>query len=517
MPDASRTDIRKKVNRSLAWVGLASSTVGLLDILSYAIILAFWISNEQFGTAAIAISLFPALDLLADMGLSAAVIQRDDHSEEKISTVFWLNTAMSLVLFALLALVVGPALAWLQGADIVSSLLTVYGLKLLWQNVYFMPASLMRRELRFKELSIIRIIANVAEFIGKVGSAAAGAGIWCFVIGPMARVAVTALGVQILHPWRPRFVLKLRQAVDWAIFGFKASASQILFHIYTNVDYQVVAYYIGKEAAGLYTLAYMIVLEPCKVIGEVVIQIAFPTFARLKYRKDQLIDQFIAFTRMNLVVTLLFLGVVFVSAHELLYSLWGAERLPAAPIMQLLCFVGILRAMSFVPPPLLDGIGRPGLTLRYTIVAAIILPTFFIIGAVILGDEYGALSVAIAWTVGYPIAFAVLGYLALTQLRLAPGEYVKRIIGIPISAAIAAVVSAGVRWFIVDHVPPLVSFVVSGSIMVGLFMLLLAYTQGISPRSVALAVKGKPTAAAEADAAPLPEDEPPVPPPGQIT
>lgn len=504
MPGGSKTDIQKRVNRSLAWVGLASSMVGLLDLISYGVILAFWVSNEELGIAIIATSLFPALDLLADVGLSSAVIQRDDHSEDKISTVFWLNVTLSTILFALLALVAGPALASLQSAPIVASLLAAYGCKLLWQNVYFIPAAMMRRELRFKELSLIRIVANVAEFVTKIAVAAAGFGIWCFVIGPLARVLVTGVGVQICNPWRPRLVLKLRLALDWAIFGFKASASQILFHIYTNLDYQVVAYFIGKEAAGLYTLAYMIVLEPCKVIGEVLTQIAFPTFAKLKHRTTELIAQFITFTRMNLVVMLLFLGVVFVSAEELLLSIWGPERVPAAPMMRVLCTVGLLRALSFVPPPLLDGIGRPGLTLIYTVVAAIVLPASFVASAVTFGQEHGALSVAMAWAVGYPIAFAVLAMLAMRQIHLSAADYLKRIIGIPLCAAAAIAVGGMVRWLAADMPPP-VSLILTGATIVASFLLLLAYTQGISPRSVALAIKGQPTAEMRPDVVPQPD------------
>jgi O-antigen/teichoic acid export membrane protein len=313
-------------------------------------------------------------------------------------------------------------------------------------------------------------------------------------------VVVTGIGVQVCHPWRPRFVLELREAIDWAVFGFKASASQILFHLYTNVDYQIVALFIGKAATGLYTLAYMVVLEPCKVIGEVIIQIAFPTFAKLKYHKDRLIGQFIDFTRMNLVVMLLFLGVVFVSADELMLAFWGPERSPAAPIMQVLCFVGVLRAVSFVPPPLLDGIGRPGLTLRYMVVASVVLPVSFVVGAVTLGDALGALSVAIAWAVGYPIAFAVLAYLALNQLELSAGGYLKKVIGIPICATIAMAISAGVRWLVLPHVSPLLSLLITGSVMVAVFLVLLAYTQGISPRSVAQAIKGKPPLSASGTA-----------------
>ena len=46
---------------------------------------------------------------------------------------------------------------------------------------------------------------------------------------------------------------------------------------------------------------------------------------------------------------------------------------PTAPAIRVLCLVGVLRALSFIVPPLLDGIGKPGLTLIYMLVAAVAL------------------------------------------------------------------------------------------------------------------------------------------------
>src|SRR5690606_13233467 len=165
----SSDDIRLSVNRGLAWVGLASSMVGVLDILATLLIVTFWVPTHEIGIAVYAFSLFPVLDIATDLGLAAAVIQRDDHSERRISTIFWLNFGMSLFLFSFLALGLGPFMAWFQGHPILASLLTAYGAKLIWQNTYFLPYALMKRELRFKELSVIRIAANFAEFGGKVG------------------------------------------------------------------------------------------------------------------------------------------------------------------------------------------------------------------------------------------------------------------------------------------------------------------------------------------------------------
>jgi teichuronic acid exporter len=482
-------DIKKQVNRGLAWVGLASSSVGLLDVLAQIIILAVWISPEQLGTAALAVSLFPVLDRATDLGLSAAVIQRDDHDDAKMSTVFWFNVALSLVIFLLLWLVIGPGLGALHDRPIVGDLLTVYGLKLVWQNVYFMPWALMTKELRFKELSIIRIFANVAEFGGKVGFAAAGFGIWCFVFGPLCRVVVTGIGIQIRHPWKPRFMLRVRETMDWARFGAKAAGSKVLFYLYTNVDYQVVGYYFGETANGFYTLAYTIVLEPCRIISDVISSVAFPSFARLKYAREKVVDQFIAFTRMNLVVMIGFLGLVFVSAREIIQLFYGEEWLPAVDGVRILCLVGVLRALSFVVPPLLDGVGRPALTLVYMIVASIVLPGCFILGAVLLGDEHGWLSVAIAWAVGYPIAFVVLFAMALIVMDLRLRDYLRRSLGIPVLAAVAMLVSAGVHWAM-QSLPAGVRLGSTAVVMVGLFLTLLAFKEGISPRSVIKSLKG---------------------------
>jgi len=78
----------------------------------------------------------------------------------------------------------------------------------------------------------------------------------------------------------------------------------------------------------------------------------------------------------------------------------------------------VLRALSFLGPPLLDGIGRPELTLRYQVAATLAVPAMFLISGLVLVDRIGFLSVAVAWTAGYPLAFAVLAYLVVRSIDL---------------------------------------------------------------------------------------------------
>ena len=80
--------------------------------------------------------------------------------------------------------------------------------KLLWQNVYFIPSALMRRQLRFKELSIIRILANTAEFVGKVGSAVTHAAELLTAISPERSTARKVISLEdaaeLAERWRHR-------------------------------------------------------------------------------------------------------------------------------------------------------------------------------------------------------------------------------------------------------------------------------------------------------------------------
>jgi teichuronic acid exporter len=480
---------KSKISKGLAWIGLASTLVGLLDLVAQVIILHLFISAEEYGIAALAVTLFPLLDQATDMGLSAAVIQRDDHSPEKIATVFWLNVLMSLFLFGLLA-VFAPVYGRWQGYPIVGSMLTVYGCKLVFQNVYFIPAAMMRRELRFKELSVIRIIANVAEFLGKVGFAAAGLRIWCFVLGGLLRVLVTGVGVQIRHPWRPSFVFRWREARAYAKFGVASSASQILYYLYTNADYPVVAKLFGATALGLYRASYELVLELVKTVATVFVEMGFPTFARLRGDRAAVVAQLIAFTRQSLIAIIPFVLVIFIAADSALSVAWGPEYAEAQAAARILCVIGLLRAVSQVMPPLLDGIGYPGLSLVYHLVASLVLPALFIASGTILGPAYGYTSVALAWAVGYPIAFAVLAWLALSKIDLSPLTYLRRVGGIPACAVLAAPAGFLTHWLTPGWpaLPRLLA--VAAATLIVLFTLL-SYLQGVSPRSIARALMAK--------------------------
>ena len=122
-------------------------------------------------------------------------------------------------------------------------------------------------------------------------------------------------------------------------------------------------------------------LEPVKTIANVVIDVAFPTFARLRNDRAALVEQFIKFTRLNLIAVLPFVVLILLVIPEFLPHVlqrqvdWTRPSSRCAATRRASCaWSALLRALGFLGPPLLDGIGRPELTLRYMVVATIVVP-----------------------------------------------------------------------------------------------------------------------------------------------
>jgi O-antigen/teichoic acid export membrane protein len=479
--------IRSQVNRGVAWAAGAQAVIAVTDLVSQVLVLAFWVGAKDFGIASAAIAFYTLLDTAADFGVTSALIQRDDHTPERVSTVFWFNLMLSSALFVVL-LVLGPLYGQLQGRSVLGWLLIAYGGKLVFQNVYAIPFALLRKDLRFGDIAVARIIAHTAESVGRIVFAALGATVWCWTLAALTRAFVFGVIMQIRHPFVPRFVFQPREVFDYVRFGLRTAASQILFRLYTSVDSPIVLYFFGEQASGIYAAALFIVLEPVKTISNVVIDVAFPAFARLRNDHKHLVDQFIQLTRLNLIAVLPFVALILLVSPEFLrlfYSKkWNPDELAAcAEAARILCLVAALRAVGFVGPPLLDGIGRPELTLRYMATAALAVPGAFLVGASVLGGHFGLLSVAIAWALGYPIAFAALSYLVARSIDLPVGLYLRGSWGI-VGCCLGGLLAGAAASLALTSAADVTRMLVIGATSLAITAALLALWQNITPRSI---------------------------------
>ena len=229
--------------------------------------------------------------------------------------------------------------------------------------------------------------------------------------------------------------------------------------------------------------------------------VAFPTFSKLRHDRAALGAQFIKLTRLNVIAVLPFIviialvipdfGQVFFSHKQ-----WDAQdpwTLADYALLddavRILCLVGLLRAVGFFGPPLLDGVGHPERTLRYMIVAAFVLTTMYLLGANVLGGSLGSVSVAVAWAVGYPLAFVVLAYLVVRTIDLPLREYGRRTWGLVACCAAGFAIGLVVSHAVPVRAAPARLVLIGGSALVTMGVLLATW-QKLTPATIRRAVKG---------------------------
>jgi O-antigen/teichoic acid export membrane protein len=479
------SELQARVDRSTAWVAVASFLLGMFDLLSTLICLRFWVSTAEFGNATLAIALFPILDRLGGTGLGAVVVQELGADREALSTVFWVGVMASLTLLGLVVLAHPLLGAWFPH-PIVATLLVAYAGRLVVQNAGTVPDAMMKRELRYYELSIVRVVAGAVDLVTKLGLAYVGAHwvpemrIWCFALGPIAGSIAQTIGVQACYRWRPRFAFSRAIAARAVRFTAAISGGELLYFAYTSADYLVVGAFFGDAAVGAYRLAYELVLDVVRLVSMVTAEVAFPTFAKLAAAGHELGAQLVRFTRQNLVVLAPFLMFILVEADDLLALLYPPLPPQAAMAGRILCAVGALRTLGFLLPPLLAGVGKPGRVLVYNAIAAIVLPLAFVIAAAVAPGG-GYVSVAWAWAAGYPVAFAVLLAMTLPRAGLTVSAYARALGGIAVCAGGALLLGIGVREVIEPGA--LRAGAVAVVVLVS-YALLLARIEKITPRAI---------------------------------
>ena len=426
-------DVERRVSHATAWVSFAVATVAVLDGLTMFLLLR-WIAPAELGVAAKARWLFPALQVLADVGFSAALVQREQDDEEMLSAAFWILLAVA-GLFNVALWLGGLGMASWYRQPVLLGLMGGYGVKMLVQVPALVPMALLKRELRFRELSLIRVLCNFGDFAGKVGFALAGFHIFCWVAGPIVYAVIMAVSVFVLRRWRPRGRPPLARAALLLWFGLKNSAAQVLFEFYGNIDYLLGSFFFSDADLGLYHFSRNILTYPIKLVSGITVDIALPAVSRLRFDQARLTEQFLRFVRQNLVLGLPVIVFVWFGIPDLSGAVFP-QYAGATTLARLFCVVGFVRCLNLVMPPLLVGLGHPGVYLLYSLTATVALPALSAVAAYTLGPRLGIMSLAIAWVVGYPILFVGLSWCGLRFAAIPATTYLRVVVTTVVTAAL---------------------------------------------------------------------------------
>ncbi len=459
--------LRPAAIRGLLWLGSQRIGSRILDQV-FSVILFRVLLPRDFGLIAMASIFTGILGIFTQMGISSAIIQRRELDDEYLSTAFWANVSVGLVLF-----VGAVASSKLLGAFLREPLAGTFVIFLSFRFVIEATAvnqlALISRRLHYHTLSVRSWVATIVGGLIGVGMAFAGFGAWSL-IGQTLAVSLTGtLAMYQATGWRPKFVFSWRKFVDLFSFSGPLLLSRIFGFSVRNVDNLLIGRYLGSVALGFYALAYSVFMIPVIDIGFPVSQVLFSSLSRLQDDTDRLKGGFLLATKYVTMIALPMMVGIALVAPLFVEVVFGAKWLPSAPVMSILALAGFFQLMASLGPSGLQAMGRTDLQMRWSLLGALLYPPAFA-----LGLRWGIVGVAMA-------------YLTMTAV-LTPVQYgfVARVIGVTaremwtaeypivLGCAVLAAVVGPVKWVLIDMGAPkilaLVFLIVLGAIVYGIVM-----------------------------------------------
>src|SRR4051812_18679958 len=190
MKDLKEKTIRGGVARIFAQVANFAFRIGSLMIM------ARLLDPHDFGLVGMVTAFTGVLGLFRDFGLSAASVQREKVTEEQISTLFWINVLVGLLL-ALIMVALAPAVVYVYHERTLLGITMVLSTGFFFNALGVQHSALLQRELRFTALAVINVAALAVSTAVAVVMGVKGYGYWALVAMTVTLPLSTTVGVWV--------------------------------------------------------------------------------------------------------------------------------------------------------------------------------------------------------------------------------------------------------------------------------------------------------------------------------
>ena len=375
--------------------------------MALVVVLARLLTPRDYGLYAMVLVIVGVGAIFRDFGLSSAAIQAKTLSRGQRDNLFWINTASGAGL-TVLVFACAPLVADLFGQPKLVPITRVLSIVFVLDGMSTQHRANLKRAMRFKQLAITDVVAQVVNVSVAISSAALGAGYWALVWSQVAQVATALVMAVVFTRWIPGRPVRGEPMRPLLLFGLHFVGTQLIYYASSNVDTVTIGLRFGPSSLGIYNRAFQFLMNPLNQFRVPASTVAIPVLSRLQ---DDLERANVYLRRSQTVLgctVVLALSYAAGAAVPLVHVFLGARWHAVSPIFALLAFAGIFQMLSFVGYWAYVSRGLTHVLLRYTVVSFALKAV-----CVVVGSYWGIIGVAAGFAVAPAFAWPLsLGWLA---------------------------------------------------------------------------------------------------------
>jgi O-antigen/teichoic acid export membrane protein len=426
-----------KIIKSFAWdfAGRSGSQMASLVI---GIILARILTPVEFGMIGMAMVFIAVSEIFTNLGLSSALIQRSDPTEEHFSSSFYLNTGVALAL-TILFIVLAPVIAGFFNNEEITGLIRVLSLSLLIGSFSVVQEARLRKKMRFDLLAKAKLISSVLSGVVGISMAFMGFGIWSLVTQTLVGRLLTTGYYWLVSTWRPKLLFKINAIKELWSYSFKLFISGIIDTVYNQLDSIIIAKIFSAEDLGLYSKAKSLNRFVIKYSSESIGSVTFPAMAAIQEKRQRMIELGIKAETLIAFVSFGLLGWLYVGAESLILTLIGPKWQAAIEIFRILCLSGFTYPLSAATLSMLKASGDSSSFLKVEVWKKIVG-----LAGLSIGFMFGLKGFLISLIVTGTIAVWMNMFVTGRSLNISVGHQLFPLVRYLIIAVVAAIIT----WFV---------------------------------------------------------------------
>ncbi len=374
------------------------------------------LSPSDFGLIGMIMVVIGFAQLFSDMGISNAIIYRQDATKPELSSLYWLNVMAGISVF-LIVCGIAPLVSRFYNEPRLGNLIYFSALIFLLTPFGQQFQILLQKDLKFERLAKIEIITVFANSATSIILAILGMGVISLIWGQLASTFLRVLLLVVLSwkKWHPHFHFATKDVKRYLNFGLYQMGEKAINYFNSNFDYLLIGSLLGAESLGYYTLAYQLIIKPVSTINSVISRVAFPVFSRIQHDNQKLKMAFLKILRILSIINYPIYAGVTVVAPIAIPLLLGEKWLPSIILIQILSIVGMFRSTGNPVGSLILSKGRADLGFKWNLAITITQIPVLYFGAKI-GGSVGVTTALVA----LQCLYSIFNYLILIRILLGP-------------------------------------------------------------------------------------------------
>jgi len=465
-----------KAIKGIKWTSVSVISNSLIRILQVSI-LTRYLSKADFGTIAIASLFIGFTELFIDMGLSVAIIHKQNIPKNHYSSLFWLNVITGLALLIILLLFASVISGYYKD-DSLTPIIQWLSLNVFFSSVGRQHKTLREKKLDFKMIALTDVATNVLTFCLAVILALKGFGVYSLVYSTVFGICMSSM-IYLTYGLRSdrniTLHFKLSETLDYLKIGIFQIGSNFLDYFSRELDILIISSTMGRDILGVYSLCKKIVIMIYSIISPIMMRVLIPMLAEIQDSVTDMRGKFSKLMEIGSTTNYLMFFMVALMSPWILRVLYGNEYVDYYMILSLLAISYGILSVSGIMTASQVAMGRTDIGFYWTIYGILSKALF-----IYIGSFFSIIGIVTALLVGTIINLTPFWYIQIRTLLKIP---LKTFLGKQFAPFIvASSLFFGLQFFIQNDI----SFITMSLVAIGFIIVYVVSLAILTPNNFTL-------------------------------